>query len=254
MDNYNLTKYKNLTIYLKSRGYDIDKITQENAKEILSKFYLINKEEVNKDNESCNCFCGRKLKYYYFIINIENGELLIVGRDCKKIFMKKMKKINIKCIDKDVYNKFIKSFTNGSFVKITDWNEYIKKCLEKYLVSVDMEEYNRLQELYKDNKIISKYLEDIGYNGKKEIYTYTSDGNIAGNLCNEEVWKDINIHYQNYNLDWIYSKWVCDKNKPYLTLTNGYLINELCSLYPFKKDLINFWNNMRMNLESSKHR
>ena len=37
-ENYNLPKWKNLTIYLNNNGHNIDKIDESNADDILSKF------------------------------------------------------------------------------------------------------------------------------------------------------------------------------------------------------------------------
>jgi len=174
-ENYNLPKWKNLTIYLNNNGHNIDKIDESNADDILSKFILINKKHSVDDNSDIKvkCICSRKLINYYYLLNKENGEMMIIGGTCRKIFYDTLDKSNIlnnktKITDTNVYNDIINLFTTGVFEKITDWNVYIEECIKKYMEDCSLIQYETLKKLYITNNYITKYLLD---NKKKEQLT-----------------------------------------------------------------------------------
>jgi len=158
-NNYNLPKFKNLAKYLK-----IDNINDDNFNEIVNSFFLLNKKYT--DNSNCNqpnCFCGRRLKHYYYIINTKNGDILIVGGVCKNIFysiLGKDNKLSGNKINSKFWTYFKDSFSTGIFDKINDWDKYIETCIKKYMEDCDSKRYDLLIEKYKDNKFILKYIQD----------------------------------------------------------------------------------------------
>jgi hypothetical protein len=158
-ENYNKPKWKNLATYLK-----IDKIDDSNVKEILSKFFLFNEKYTEPIKcKRPNCFCGMRLTHYYFVMNIETNEILIVGGVCRQIFWDTIKSNvlnNNKELNSDFYNYFSNSFNDGVFDKITDWNKYIEKCIKKYMEDCSLEHYETLKKLYINNEFITKYLID----------------------------------------------------------------------------------------------
>ena len=157
-NEYSKPKYKNMVKYLNNAGILTETITKENADDILGKFYLKKKQHIDP-NQKQVCFCGKKnLKFYYYLINSINGDVLICGKSCRKTFIPIDE--NDTGVNVGFYNRFSLSFSNGGFVSITNWDEYIQKCVEVFMIDKTTAEWNKYMELYKDNKYVLKYLTD----------------------------------------------------------------------------------------------
>ena len=145
MINSNLIKFKNLAKYLK-----IDKIDENNYDEVVDNFFVIPFEHEDA-SKSTRCFCGRPLTFYYYLINKTNNDVLIAGSGCKKIFEKNTKRFN----DREFKKYFNLNFKRGIFIKIIDWNHYLKSCINQYLIDIDnKEEFDNLLDKYKNNNFI----------------------------------------------------------------------------------------------------
>lgn len=154
MINSNLIKFKNLASYLK-----IDKIDESNYDEVIDKFFVL-PGEYEDSSQSTICFCGRPLKFYYYLINKTNNDVLIAGSGCKKIFEKNTKRFN----DRGFKKYFNLNFKKGILIKIIDWNGYLESCINQYLIDIDgNEEFDDLLDKYKNNKFIT----DVINNGRK---------------------------------------------------------------------------------------
>jgi len=168
LQNFKLNKWKNLKEYLNTNGEDIEEINESNVDDVLNKFYLINTaHHINDINceSKVNCFCGRDIKHYWYVMNVINGDMLIVGGFCKEIFYDNLDKSSIlnkktKIINTTFYNNFINSFSNGTFINIDDWNEFVEECIRQYMKDCDLIQYETLRKLYINNEYISKYLLD----------------------------------------------------------------------------------------------
>ena len=141
MINYNLIKFKNLAKYLK-----IEKIDENNYDAVVDNFFVIPCEHEDS-SKTTRCFCGRPLKFYYYLINKTNNDVLIAGSGCKEIFEKKItKRFN----DREFQKYFNLNFKTGIFIKIVDWNHYLKSCINRYLRDIDNnKEFENLLDKYK---------------------------------------------------------------------------------------------------------
>lgn len=144
MINYNLIKFKNLAKYLK-----IEKIDENNYDEVVDKFFVIPYKHTDP-SESTMCFCGRHLKYYYYLINKTNNDVLIAGSGCKNIFETNTRHFN----DREFKKYFNLNFKRGIFSKIVDWNLYLESCINQYLIDIDNVEFDDLLDKYKNNNFI----------------------------------------------------------------------------------------------------
>lgn len=144
MINSNLIKFKNLAKYLK-----IEKIDENNYDEVVDNFFVIPFKHTKSSKTMC--FCGRPLTHYYYVINKTNNDVLIAGSGCKNIFEKNTKSFN----DREFQKYFNLNFKSGIFIKIVDWNPYLKSCINRYLIDIDEnKEFNNLLYKYKNNNFI----------------------------------------------------------------------------------------------------
>lgn len=182
MTNFNLRKFKNLAKYL-----GINNINENNYAEVINKFFLIPYKHTD-ESQNTYCFCGRPLKYYYYLINTSNNDVLIAGSGCKEDFDNTTR-------DRERYFKkyFNSNFRKGAFIKIIDWNEYLENCINKYLVNITENiEFEKLLELYKNNQFIT----DTIYKARKErsileIKMYKN--NIKTKISNKAIYDEIQV-------------------------------------------------------------
>jgi hypothetical protein len=148
MVNYKYPKFKNLANYLK-----ISKIDDTNINEVISMFFVLPHRHTD-ETKNTHCFCGRPLTYYYYIINKNNGDILIAGGVCKDTFYNLSFKNRYQ--DDIWFNNYFKqNFSSGLFIKITDWDKYVKECIVKYIRDIDNKiEIDKLLQTYKYNEFI----------------------------------------------------------------------------------------------------
>ena len=145
----------------------IDKIDENNYDEVVDKFFVIPFEHEDF-SKSTFCFCGRPLKFYYYLINKTNNDVLIAGSGCKKIFEINTKRFN----DREFQKYFNLNFKRGIFIKIVDWNHYLKSCINQYLIDIKNEEFDNLLDKYKNNKFITDVINNARkkFRIEKEVY------------------------------------------------------------------------------------
>jgi len=145
LNNFDTKKYTNLADYLKL-DYEIN---INNVDEVLSNF-VVEPHFYKNDDYCALCFCGHKLKNYYYIYNINNGDRLFCGNNCVCIF-DKCKRLENGKVNKKLQQSIINKLESGSFEEITNWSEYLEFCLMSYINDIEKYEFNRLLDINKNN-------------------------------------------------------------------------------------------------------
>ena len=127
----------------------VPKITVDNYQEVIKPWVI---DDEAKSGISKKCICGRIIKNYYELINIDNGEVVNLGTSCSKIFQG----IDNKSINKD---KIKVNFSEGYFINNMDIQCYVLDCIKSYLEKLSLEELLEYREMYKEHTQLIDFID-----------------------------------------------------------------------------------------------
>ena len=144
----------------------IELSNDKDEKTCLNEWVIISLKEINYEygkktpNKEIRCICSHNIKYFYYVINIKNNNIVKVGVVCFFKFCDK-DKLKEKTNELIIRNNIIFYFDNGGFIKITDLSEYTKNVIIEYLTTRHISIVKNALIVYKDNEILIPIIQKI---------------------------------------------------------------------------------------------